>query len=264
MKMLSKNSLLWLITLFYISSVQASTNFAEEGYRISSESKIKNTGWIDSQAAFDMTLKSKNGEQSNRSLRISSLEQVSGGEKSLVIFDSPSDLQGTALLTFSHPKVDNEQWLYLPAAKRVKRISSNNKNGSFMGSEFSFEDLTSFEIEKYTYLYLKDDKYNDVDCFVVEQIPVDKNSGYSRRVVWIDKSEYRTHKVEFYDRRNTLLKTLTMSDFEEYLDKFWRAKSFLMVNHQTGKSTLLTWENFKFKTGLNENAFDQNALKRAR
>jgi outer membrane lipoprotein-sorting protein len=264
MKNLSKNYLLWLITIFCVSPIQASTDYANEGYRISSESKTKNSGWVDSQVAFEMSLKSKNGEESNRLLRISSLEQPSGGEKSLVIFDSPSDLRGTALLTFSHPKVDNEQWLYLPAAKRVKRISSNNKNGSFMGSEFSFEDLTSFELEKYTYRYLKDEKYNDVDCFVVEQTPVDKSSGYSRRMVWIDKLAYRTHKVEFFDRRNTLLKTLAMSDFEQYLDKFWRAKFFLMTNHQTGKSTLLTWKEFKFKTGLSDNAFDQNALKRAR
>ncbi len=133
-----------------------------------------------------------------------------------------------------------------------------------MGSEYSFEDLSSFEIEKYSYNYLGDEKANGVDSFMVEQFPTDENSGYTRRIVWIDKLEYRIQKIDFYDRKNSLLKTLTYSDYKQYLDKHWRSNSMNMVNHQNGKSTELKWDNYAFKTGLSASDFNKNSLKRVR
>jgi hypothetical protein len=158
----------------------------------------------------------------------------------------------------------DDQWLYLPALKRVKRIASRNKSGPFMGSEFAYEDLSSFEVEKYSYRYLKNEACEGGECFVVEQFPVDKNSGYTRRIVWLDTEEYRAYKVEFYDRKNSLLKTLTFSGYQQYLDKYWRADLQQMVNHQNGKSTDLEWNNYQFRVGLKESDFNKNSLKRAR
>ena len=100
--------------------------------------------------------------------------------------------------------------------------------------------------------------------FKVEQYPVDENSGYTKRVVWYDKDEYRVQKVDFYDRKNTLLKTLSFTEYEQYLDKHWRANVQHMVNHQNGKSTELQWSNYQFKTGLKDSDFNRNSLKRAR
>jgi len=236
----------------------------DKGLQISKEAKDRDLGWTDSQAQMEMLLKNQHGETSTRQMRIKSMEQENDGDKSLTIFDSPRDVAGTAFLSFSHPNANDEQWLYLPALKRVKRISSRNKSGSFMGSEFSFEDLTSFEVEKYTYKYIGDETVNGEDCFVVEQFPKDKYSGYKRRVVWIDKTEYRTQKTDFYDRKNSLLKTLTFSDYNKYAEKHWRASQLSMVNHQSGKSTVLTWKDYQFKKGLDEKDFNKNALKRAR
>jgi hypothetical protein len=167
-------------------------------------------------------------------------------------------------LSFSHPIAADDQWLFLPALKRVKRISSRNKSGPFMGSEFAFEDLSSFEIEKYQYKYLGVEAINGVNAFKVEQYPVDENSGYTRRIVWIDTVEYRTYKIDFYDRKDSLLKTLTFSDYKQYLDKHWRADNQLMINHQNGKSTELQWRDYAFKTGLKDSDFNRNSLKRAR
>ncbi len=97
----------------------------------------------------------------------------------------------------------------LPALKRVKRISSRNKSGPFMGSEFAFEDLGSQEVAKYTYKWLHDEEYNSLDCFVLERRPAYEHSGYTRQEVWVDKAEYRIQKVKYYDRKNSLLKTQT-------------------------------------------------------
>ena len=133
-----------------------------------------------------------------------------------------------------------------------------------MGSEFAFEDLSSFEIEKYSYSYSGDESLNGLDNFIVEQFPVDKNSGYTRRLVWIDKEAYRVQKIDFYDRKDTLLKTLAYSDYQQYAGQYWRADTINMTNHQNGKSTELKWSNYVFKNGLKERDFDKNALKRIR
>ena len=133
-----------------------------------------------------------------------------------------------------------------------------------MGSEFAFEDLGSQEIEKYHYKYLRDESCGDLQCFVIERTPAYKYSGYTRQNVWIDKQGYRMIKADFYDRKNDLLKTLTSSEFKQYLGHYWRPGKMEMINHLNGKSTTLEWEGYTFKTGLTEGDFKSQTLKRAR
>jgi hypothetical protein len=234
------------------------------GLEISTQAKQRDIGWVDSTSDMLMLLRNKQGQESTREIKTKTLELLDDGDKSLTIFNKPRDVKGTSFLSFSHSVGNDDQWLYLPALKRVKRISSRNKSGPFMGSEFSFEDLSSFELEKYRYNYLGDEHLNGLDSFMVEQVPVDENSGYTKRIVWLDKIAYRVQKIDFYDRKNSLLKTLTYNDYKQYLNKYWRADSALMVNHQNGKSTELKWDNYAFKTGLTDNDFNRNTLKRAR
>jgi len=236
----------------------------QKGLDISIEAKKRDLGWQDSTADMQMLLRNKQGQESIREIKMKSLEVDNDGDKSLTIFNKPRDVKGTAFLSFSHPVDADDQWLFLPALKRVKRISSGNKSGPFMGSEFAFEDLSSFEVEKYSYKYLGVEDVNGLTNFKVEQYPVDENSGYTRRIVWLDTLEYRTNKINFYDRKNSLLKTLTFSDYKQYLAKHWRADKQEMINHQNGKSTELKWSNYDFKTGLSDSDFNRNSLKRAR
>lgn len=133
-----------------------------------------------------------------------------------------------------------------------------------MGSEFAYEDISSQEVEKYTYKWIKDEQLDGRDCFVVERKPTYKHSGYTRLITWIDKVMYRPLKVEFYDRKNELMKTLTQHEYKQYMNKYWRPSRMEMVNHITQKSTTLTWENYQFAVGLSDKDFDRNALKRIR
>jgi outer membrane lipoprotein-sorting protein len=252
-----------VLSLLPVHSLFAETP-EEKGLAIAKEADRRDTGFGDSTANLVMVLKNRQGQSSTRYLRIQTLEVENDGDKSLSIFDKPRDIKGTALLSFSHKVGTDDQWLYLPALKRVKRISSANKSGAFVGSEFAYEDLSSQEVEKYTYKYIKDDTINGLPAFVIERDPVDENSGYTRQVVWIDKAEYRVQKIDFYDRKNVLLKTLTLSDYEQFLNRYWRAHSFKMQNHQNGKSTELTWSDYKFKVGLTDRDFNRSTLKRAR
>ncbi|EGA69494.1 hypothetical protein VISI1226_18316 [Vibrio sinaloensis DSM 21326] len=237
---------------------------AELGLEIATERKARDLGWRDSVATMEMVLKNAQGESSTRAMRLKSFEMANDGDKGLTIFDQPRDVKGTAFLNHSHTTQADDQWLYLPALKRVKRISSRNKSGPFMGSEFAYEDLSSFELEKYTFNYLKDEQVNGDDSYVLEQIPTDKNSGYTKQLVWLDKAHYRPLKIEFYDRKGSLLKTLTFADYKQYLNQYWRSHTMAMVNHQTGKSTLLKTSELAFKTGLKEKDFEKNVLKRVK
>ena len=236
----------------------------EKGLAIAKEADIRGEGFVDSISTMEMVLKNKRGDESRRRLRVRALENQADGDLSLMIFDTPRDQKGTALLTHSHKDRSDDQWLYLPALKRVKKIASKNKSGPFVGSEFAFEDLSSQEVEKYGYKWLRDEELDGKECFVMERYPVDKNSGYTRHVAWMDKAEYRTLKVDFYDRKKSLLKTLIMSEYELYNEKFWRPLNMTMKNHQTGKSTVLLFSEMAFSTGLKESDFTKNSLKRAR
>ncbi|HFD79460.1 MAG TPA: outer membrane lipoprotein-sorting protein [Gammaproteobacteria bacterium] len=256
---------LWMLIFLGLAPTLAAALTPEErGLEIAVEANRRDTGFHDSTAEMEMILRNRQGEESTRHIRVRTLEELDDGDKSLTIFDEPADVRGTAFLSYTHRSGPDDQWLYLPALKRVKRISSRNKSGPFMGSEFAYEDLSSQEVEKYTYKYLRDEPCGELQCFVIERYPVDRYSGYTRQVVWIDKQEYRPQKIVYYDRKNAKLKTLSFSDYHQYLDRYWRAHDMYMENHQTGKSTRLLWKNYRFKTGLTERDFDRNILKRVR
>jgi outer membrane lipoprotein-sorting protein len=254
---------LLLLTLLVPFAAQALTP-EQRGLEIAREIEHRDTGFHDFEASMTMLLRNRHGEESLRNMRNKTLEMEDDGDKTLVIFDEPLDVKGTALLSFSHKAGDDDQWLYLPALKRVKRIASRNKSGPFMGSEFAYEDIASQEVEKYTYTYIGEEQFEGKPAFLIERYPVDPNSGYTRQQVWVDQERFIPLKIVYYDRKNALLKTLVFRGYRQYLDKYWRADQMYMENHQTGKSTLLSWEKYRFRTGLDEGDFNKNSLKRAR
>ena len=246
--------------ILFVIGIQAQTP-EERGLEIAKAAEQADLGFGSSSVNLEMTLKNKNGQTSERSLTTRTLELNEDGDKSLIVFNSPKDVKGTSTLTFTHKIGPDDQWLFLPSIKRVKRISSNNKSGPFVGSEFAYEDLSSQEVEKYTYKFLEEKG----DILVVEQDPVDLKSGYTRRVVSYNKANgYRIEKVDFYDRKNSLLKTLTYSGYQLYKNKYWRAATFHMVNHQSNKETVLKFSEYNFDIELTDEDFTQNALKRSK
>ena len=233
---------------------------SNRGLEIAKLAEQADLGFGSSSVNLKMILKNKNGQTSERLLSNKTLELNDDGDKSLIVFQSPKDVKGTATLTFTHKVGSDDQWLFLPSIKRVKRISSNNKSGPFVGSEFAYEDLSSQEVEKYTYNFLE----QNGDLLLVEQFPVDPKSGYKRRIATYNKANgYRLEKVDFFDRKNALLKTLTYKEYKLFKNKFWRAGTLEMVNHQTNKETILYFSDYDFDTKLTDNDFSQSALKRA-
>ena len=260
--------------LSLLLTFSALTAFAEtveeKGLAIAKEWKKRDIGWVDYTAKAKMLLRNKHGQESERNFLYYSMEVIEDGkkvdgDKSLVVFDRPRDVKGTILLTYAHYAEDDDQWLYLPAIKRTKRISSHNKSGSFVGSEISYEDITFPEVEKYTYKWLREETVDGLAFDVVDRFPVDKeNTGYLYQRVWYDQEHVRVFKIDFYDRKNSLLKTQAFSGFKQYLDNIWRANNETFTNHQNGKSTVLTWSDYHFHAGLTEKLFRKNSLERLR
>jgi outer membrane lipoprotein-sorting protein len=265
----NKYSNLSLITLAIFFNICIGQNSyaksAEEtGRDIIQEASDRDDGFGDMTSDVTMILKDTEGNQYRRDLIIKSLEVKNDGEKRLFSFKSPNDIKGTTVLNYGHILDEDDQWIYLPAFKRVKRISSTNQSGSFVSSEFAYEDLTSIEVDKYRHRYLEDSQIGTLACFKVELIPAYENSGYSRLIAYVDKQDYLFRQVEFYDRDETLLKTLKLSGYQRYKERYWRPNVTTMTNHQTGKETVMQWDNIHLQNGLTVADFSRNAIKRSR
>ena len=245
-----------LLSMVMVANVWAISNF-----ELAQKSDAVMSGYQDAISEMEMTLVNANGQERKRTMKSKVLEKK-GGDKSLMEFLTPADVKGTKFLSYEHADKDDDQWLYLPALKRVKRIASKNKSGSFMGSEFSYEDLTAFNIDKYSYSgdakeVIRDGKklYESV------RIPKSRNSGYTKQVSWVDPKTFLTQKVDYYDRKKELLKTATFEDYKK-IDGIWRVGKITMVNHQNDKKTILVWKNETIKNGLSDKDFNKRVLKR--
>jgi hypothetical protein len=265
LKTISSTALLLAFAVMLADRADAATP-DEKGFEIAARSDRTDVGFAGSEVELQMVLRNAAGQQATRSLRISTLEKPdeSVGDKSLVFFNTPRDIQGTALL--SHAKIldPDDQWLYLPALKRVKRISSSNKSGPFVGSEFAFEDFTAIELNKFEYTFIGVEECDDLQCDVLERLPRYENSGYTKQIAWVDQTDFQIRKVEFYDRRGDLLKVLELKDYRLYENGVWRAHLLSMSNVQTNKNTDLVYEDFKFGSGLTEDDFVKGRLSRLR
>ncbi|MEK7285882.1 MAG: outer membrane lipoprotein-sorting protein [Nitrospirota bacterium] len=233
---------------------------AQRGLDIATETDRKDSGFGDYRVQGKMTLKSPNGDTSYRSFTMKTLEVSGDGDKRIVRFDEPKDLSGMVSLTYSHGLKPDDQWLYLPALGRVKRLAARDKTGSFAGSEFSFEDIATFEVNKYTYQYLRDDNLDGKSAFVLENKPAYAYSGYSRIMEWEDQTVYQPVRLLYYDVADRPFKELRLYNYAQFLGQYWRPMKIVMRNLQTGAESTIEWSNYQFRTGQKETQFQPDAL----
>jgi len=245
-----------LATILIASSLMALTNL-----EIAQKADKATDGFKSSISKTQMILVNASGQKSVRDILMKTLEGENG-DKTISTFLSPADVKGTKVLGHEHIDRDDDQWLYLPALKRVKRIASKNKSGSFMGSEFSYEDIGNQNYQKYTYTGEPQTvMLGGQESYKGERIPRDKNSGYTKQISWVDTKDFLIQKVEYYDRKKELLKTATFSGYKK-IDGIWRVGEIEMQNHQNDKSTILIWKEDKIKAGLSEKDFNKRKLKK--
>ncbi|MBL4730362.1 MAG: outer membrane lipoprotein-sorting protein [Sulfurimonas sp.] len=238
-----------------------STAFALSNTEVAIKSDAVMNGFEDSVAKMTMTLINAKGQQKVRQMRIKVLEGKDA-DKSLMEFDTPADVKGTKFLSYEHIKRDDEQWLYLPALKRVKRIASKNKSGAFMGSEFSYEDLSAFNVKKYKYEGEATEGEIDGEAvYIGSSVPISKYSGYTKLISYVSKESFLIRKIEYYDRKKKLLKTAYFKNYKMF-GTVARVGKITMENIQNDKTTILLWSEERIKNGLKGKDFHKRHLKK--
>ncbi len=213
-------------------------------------------------AEMEMRLKNSRGQERVRSMEMAEGD-FGGLQYSLIRFTAPSDVRGVGLLSIEQENDEDLQWLYMPALKRSRRISSSGKSDSFMGSDFTYEDLENTAPDKGQHTKIGTDVVNGRQCWVVETVPEDR--AYSRVVQWIGQESKISWKAEFYELGSgeRLLKTLTVESAEQ-IDGYWIEKRLVMKNVQTGHSTTLIRSRIDLDPGLEKSDFSVRSLERGR
>ncbi len=180
----------------------------------------------------------------NRSLRRHSMSKGEGKEKTLTTFLEPNDIKGTALLNWKNKGRSDDQWLYLPALRKMQRIASSGKRKYFMGTDFTYSDLEGENLSNYNYNCVKEQKCGKKTCWVIEAIPKDKDkvneTGYSKRILEVRKKRYITEKIDYYDKKGQMLKTLVNSKWKKFGKNLWRPQKSVMTRHGFHETTMET------------------------
>lgn len=250
-------------TAFVFCLSTAWADNASRGLEIARATKDRDAGFASYIAVAKMVLRDRSGTENVRDFIAKALEMKADGDRTSIEFQTPLDVKGMTVLTHAHREADDDQWLYMSANSRTRRITSSSRSGSFAGSEFSYEDLAGHVIEKNTYVYLRDEACPSAPertCHVNEQHPKDPDSGYSKMVAWIDAQDYRAYQVRYYDRAELNSKTLVSSEFKLFEERFWRPMRMVMTNHRTGKSTEMKWASYDFKANLSASDMESFSL----
>ena len=243
------------------NATNSSPSAEQRGLEIAERMRDIRSGFGGEKATLELVLINSSGDEIARRMRSRTIEMDNDGARSLITFEWPADVEDTQLLTWSHREGADDQWLYLPAIQRVKRISSRNKSGSFMGSEFSYEDLGSQEVEQFTYRYLGVEEIDGRHTWVLERYPRDDLSGYSKQVVWYDKEYGRPLQIHYFDRKEELLKKSRFGDFTKH-GQWWREHEITIENVQSHKRSILTWKDRQLGQDYEAESFTRTALGR--
>ena len=212
----------------------------------------------------------KNDRQRIRDLSMFALEK-DGVEKSLIFFRSPSEVKGTAYMSFDwdDESKEDDSWLYLPALKQIKRIAASDESGAFMGSDFSYADINGLELNDFTYTLEKESEVVDGhDCWVITSTPkndeVIDSTGYTSARSWIRKDIYIGVKGIINVKKGHKVKYFAIKDLEN-IDEIWTPHTLQMVTTRDGKrehSSLLKIGNMQYNKGVEESMFSTDAMQR--
>jgi hypothetical protein len=216
----------------------------------------------DMRAKVTMRLLSKDGGERVRELIMTRRNLKAGGDqKYFILFQQPADVRDVTFLVWKYPQRDSDRWLYIPAIKLVKRIAANDKRSSFVGSDFSYEDVSGRAAEEDNHTLLREDNYEGKEVVVIKSVPKDeKSADFGYKVSWIDKGNFVLWKEEYYDKRGALFKLFT-ADEVKTIREFPTTIRRTMKNVQTGHWTEVTYGDVKYNLGLADGLFSERSLR---
>ncbi len=224
---------------------------------------------VDSTSDSTFRLINSNGQERVRKTK-GATQLIAGttDNQRIVVFESPADVKGTKTLMVEHSQGDDDIWIYLPAMKKVRRLVANNKKDSFVGTDFSYGDVIGHRVEDWKHQWVKSESVDGRECDVIESVParpeVGNNSGYSKRIGWIDRESAVAVKGELYDLNGQLLKKINARNIErvDAKNKKWQPMVLEAENVQTGHKTIIEFSNYKANVGVDREQFTARYLEK--
>ncbi|MCP5062389.1 MAG: outer membrane lipoprotein-sorting protein [Ignavibacteriae bacterium] len=258
MKNLKISIVVFAIFLFASTSV-----FAQEITALQIIENVYNRAVGDDMTAnLKMTLTNSAGKE-----RVRKIKQFSRDfgeiEKKIMFFVKPADIKNTSFMTWGYDEEDkdDDQWIYLPALKKTKRISSDSKSDYFMGSDFTYDDLGDRQPNQDTHTILREETFNNEDCYVVESVSKDEEYMYSKTITWIIKDKWIGLKKDFFDEDEDLLKILTVEKYED-INGFLIITHTEMKNEQKDHRTIMNLTKVKINDGISKSKFSERMMTR--
>lgn len=262
--MIGRITVLGLLAVSLVGSGTAS--LAQE--RLSAEAIVARADLVSHYAGDDMKARvlmrliNKQGKERIREMTMLRLDREEGGEqKYFLYFHQPGDVRDMTFMVWKHPQRDDERWLFIPAIKLVRRIAANDKRSSFVGSDFTYEDISGREVEEDTHTLLREEKLNERPVFVIRSVPKDeKSTDFNYRIAWIDKENFVLWREEYYDRRDELYKVFTADEVKQ-VQGLWTAVKRTMNNVQNGHRTETTFLQLEYDVDLKDSLFSERYLR---
>lgn len=216
----------------------------------------------DQQGVLTMSLINSRNEERVREIR-QFIKDDQTVEKKIMFFLSPADVRNTSFMNWSYSEDgrEDDQWIYLPALKRTKRISSEGKSDYFMGSDFTYDDLGDRRPAEDVHKLVREESINGIACYVVESTPRDDEYMYSKTITWIDKEKWIGVKKEFYDEDGNHLKTLTVTESKK-IGNYWMITHSEMHNLQKSHRTRMLLKDITVDQGISDSQFSERMMMR--
>jgi hypothetical protein len=212
-----------------------------------------------------MVITAKDGSTSERVIDQYAKDDPRGNARTVIVFQRPANVAGTRFLTMDNAAGDSDRWIFLPALGKVRRIAASESGGSFMGTDFSYDDIsaTDREIGLDAHTLLREEALNGINCYVIQSVPKDTGYPYSKTISWIDKQNSLLYKSELYDRRGTLVKLLEMSEYKEIQGQL-TPMQMKISTLAAGSSTIIFMDIIKYNDPIPETVFTTQFLETGR
>ena len=187
-------------------------------------------------------------------------------ERTLIRFIEPADVRDTQYLSWTYDAVDqdDDMWVFFPTENLVRRISGGGKKGSFMRSDFANEDIEDRAVDDDVHHFIEATTFEGRPAYIIESRPIAakaRDSNYAMRKIWVDTEWWLPLKIEYYDRRDRLLKRMLQGGIEQ-IEGIWTATKVIMETPRRKSRTLMQYADVRYNLGLPDGAFEQTALKR--
>ena len=216
----------------------------------------------DFKARVVMKLISKDGQQRVRELTLlrKNAGEPGGDQKYFMYFFRPADVKDMAFMIHKYPAKDDDRWLFIPAINMVKRIAAQDKRSSFVGSDFTYEDVSGRDLEDDNHLIEREEKVGNRDCYVLKSTPKAGDADFAHKVTWVDKGSFLPLREEQYDKKGVRYKLFTADEVAD-IKGFPTVIKRTMKNLQTGHRTEVAYLKTDYDLGLEDNLFSERFLR---